>query len=203
MLKKQLKSFFKSRNFFLLVTTIVGVIVLFLVCTQKICRIITFSDSTGLYFYSALVQANAAILSIVGVFIIFRLQSLQSSIDRAVRALLSDTRTTPSPVIEFEKMNLEEKKTFVERGKIEPPIKPLFREWATNEEKISKIRSSIKLPTRLLAFGIVGDSIGLLGANLIHENGVRIESCVLWLFLLLEVYIVIFVVDGIFNAVDG
>ena len=37
-----------------------------------------FSENTGLYFFSALLQANAAILAIVGVFMIFRLQSYQS-----------------------------------------------------------------------------------------------------------------------------
>jgi len=36
-----------------------------------------FSDSTCLYFFSALLQANAAILSIVGVYFIYRVQSVQ------------------------------------------------------------------------------------------------------------------------------
>ena len=34
------------------------------------------SELTGLYFFSALLQADAAILGILGVFIIFRFQSI-------------------------------------------------------------------------------------------------------------------------------
>jgi hypothetical protein len=40
-----------------------------------------FSESTGFYLYSSLLQANAAILSILGVFTIFRVQSIQAAID--------------------------------------------------------------------------------------------------------------------------
>ena len=40
-----------------------------------------FHPTTGLYFFSALLQANAAIFAIVGVFMIFKLEQLQSRID--------------------------------------------------------------------------------------------------------------------------
>ncbi len=40
-----------------------------------------FSESTGFYSYSSLLQANAAILSILGIFTIFRVQSFQSAIE--------------------------------------------------------------------------------------------------------------------------
>ncbi|MCI0691130.1 hypothetical protein L0337_03880 [candidate division KSB1 bacterium] len=193
----------KSLAFWLFITTISGVIALLLLCTQNVCRLITFSDSTGLYFYSALVQANAAILSIVGVFTIFKIQSIQSSIDLVKNILVAEggRRITIDNLVEFDQMSLENKKSAIQNGKYSKAILPLFNNWATQIEKINKIKLSIKLPTRLLVVGIVGDSIGVLAANLVHENGVRIESCVLCLFLLLEIYIVIFVVDGIFKAV--
>ena len=47
-----------------------------------------FSNTTGLYLFSALLQANAAIIAIVGVFGIFRIQSLQSKIEYIKQVLL-------------------------------------------------------------------------------------------------------------------
>jgi hypothetical protein len=40
------------------------------------------SDSTGLYFYSAVFQGNMALLALIGVFIVFKLQKIANDLDR-------------------------------------------------------------------------------------------------------------------------
>lgn len=75
-------------------------------------------ENTGLYFYSSLLQANGAILAIVGVFFIFRIQSLQSTVEGNYLTLLM------SCVNDFERKfyhsfrnhGLEEKIIDVEKG---------------------------------------------------------------------------------------
>ena len=78
-----------------------------------------YSPSTSLYFFSALLQANAAIFSIYGVFVIFKLQSIKSSIDSFITALMQDRGRSihTVEVIDFDGMNIDEKKNHVEEIK--------------------------------------------------------------------------------------
>ena len=41
-----------------------------------------FSDSVGLYFYSAVFQGNMAILALIGVFVVFKLQQLSTQLQQ-------------------------------------------------------------------------------------------------------------------------
>lgn len=40
------------------------------------------SNSSGLYFYSAVIQGNMALLALIGVFIVFKLQKIANDLDR-------------------------------------------------------------------------------------------------------------------------
>lgn len=53
-----------------------------------------FSDSTSLYFYSALLQGNAALISITAMLIIYKKQSLDISFDRLERSCLEYLQKT-------------------------------------------------------------------------------------------------------------
>lgn len=48
-----------------------------------------FSSSTSLYFYSALLQGNAALIALVAVFLIYRKQYLDSSFDKIEKMLVN------------------------------------------------------------------------------------------------------------------
>lgn len=61
------------------------------------------SELTGFYFFSALLQADAAILGILGVFIIFRFQNLQNYIQnlREHIILIAKQRGSQQPFYEW------------------------------------------------------------------------------------------------------
>ena len=135
-----------------------------------------FSDSSSLYFYSALLQANAAILSIVGVFIVFRIQSYQSSIDIIKTALINNRRMVePDDVIMFDNLTISEKEGTI-KGLDNSVLKS---NWLEKETKLKKVKSSVKLPTILLAIGIIINSIGLFTASYIHSNLMNYEFKIL------------------------
>jgi len=48
----------------------------------------TFTDSTSLYFYSAVFQGNMALLALVGVFVIFKLQQISSAIQEKDKIII-------------------------------------------------------------------------------------------------------------------
>lgn len=52
---------------------------------------IIFSDSTGLYFYSAWLQANAAMFAIVFIFAVYKSQSLQNNISYINNLIVSSS----------------------------------------------------------------------------------------------------------------
>jgi hypothetical protein len=115
----------------------------------------TISESTFYYLFSSLLQANAAILSIVGVFIIFRIQNIQSSIDIIKQSLMADQGRFiwPSTVLQFENQSLEQKKT--SQIITNPNLLYQKDKWIEKEELIYKIRRDFKLPLIYLAIGII------------------------------------------------
>ncbi|MFC1561037.1 hypothetical protein ACFL4V_01020 [Candidatus Latescibacterota bacterium] len=121
------------------------------------------SGNTGYYFYSAILQANAAILSIVGVFIIFRIQRLQSTIDIIINSFMTDLErwTNPQWILDFFNSNLEEKKEKYKSYNYERQAMSRFSECIKNEEKLLKIKSIIYIPTLFLSSGIILSTIGL------------------------------------------
>lgn len=169
---------------------------------------IYFSENTGLYFYSALLQANAAILSIVGVFFIFRIQQLKSEID-SIKDYVSfrfqnDARKYYH---EFNLANLEEKNEIIERYKkknyIESDPYHKLPDWYTRELELKKIIGSIKAPTIILAFSILMNTVFLLFAENFHKSSYSIEFSAFLFTLLLEIFVLIFVVKGIFDSLSN
>ncbi len=51
---------------------------------------IVFTENTSLYFYSALLQANAAIIALVGLYTIFHLQNVNSTIEIIKSSLVNE-----------------------------------------------------------------------------------------------------------------
>lgn len=162
-----------------------------------------FSDNTGLYFYSALLQANAAILSIVGVFYIFRIQSNQNSIDILKNLLLSDKGrfTWPESIIEFESLSIKKRKIETEERKYPKQILPQLTKWTNLEEQIITIKASIAFPTCLLSLGIIVYAAGILSANKVHKLVDNLEFQILYGSFLFELFTIHIVVKAILRAI--
>ena len=161
-----------------------------------------FSDNTGLYFFSAILQANAAILSIVGVFIIFRIQSYQSPIDIIRNSFLIEFKkwTNPDWILDFDNSSLEGKKEKFKNAKYDKDTMPRLSEWIKNEEKILKTKSSIILPSLLLSSGAILSIIGLLLINHLHCSFENYEFHILYLFSIFEITTIVSVVKTILNS---
>lgn len=164
-----------------------------------------FSEYTALYFFSALLQANAAILAIAGVFFIFRIQTYQSSIDFLKNYLMnSGTLIGPYSVIEFNNLTQEVRKKRIEENEekkyYELGVIYHLENWIEKHDEILKVKSAIKPPTILLAIGIIINGLGLFFANFIHNSLFANEFIILIIFLIYEIVIIFLVVKGIHKA---
>jgi hypothetical protein len=155
-----------------------------------------FSDSTSLYFFSALLQSNAAIISLVGIFVIFKIQTLQSSIDIIKNSLMSDMGrwTTPSMIVELDILPLSNKIDRIEKDPYRNPyINPQVNTWVKKLKEIEKIKAKIKTPTILIVTSLIAFVIGLMFASYIHKLGDISEFIILSLSTSYEIIIVVFV----------
>jgi hypothetical protein len=161
------------------------------------------SESSGYYFYSAVLQANAAILSIVGVFIIFRIQRLQSTIDLIQNSFLMNLEkyATPEKFSEFFNSTLEKKKEVFEDLHYPNYIMSSLSVCIKNEETILGFNSAIKTPTLLLASGIILSTIGLFFTNFLHSTYGKTEFSLLLVFMIFEIVTIVFVVKTIFKII--
>jgi hypothetical protein len=157
-----------------------------------------FSDSSSLYFYGALVQANAAILSIIGIFVVFRIQSVRSSVD-AVRSVLSADPgkfTAPAEIGRFDRMTLEEKHQWLtnKKARANPsPVLSHFEAWARYLDQIRAIKSSARVPVMLFGITICLFTIGIFLANYIHSVSFAVEFVSMASSVVLEVICVVVV----------
>ena len=93
-----------------------------------------FGESTGLYFYSAVFQGNMALLALVGVFAVFRLQQYQSVLDRFdtivasfVRDVFLTRNQVPFPFSYVDVSQLwDDVKTVATRQKVQGPSDSIY-----------------------------------------------------------------------------
>lgn len=111
------------------------------------------TDTAFLYFFSASFQGLAAILGVLGIFVIFRIQQVSASIDGARNALFSARGFLwPSEVEKFERMTHAEKMSYVAELEKQPNLLlPLFRTWLAAEAQIIQLRETIWRPIGFLA----------------------------------------------------
>ncbi|MFA5994134.1 MAG: hypothetical protein WC823_04190 [Parcubacteria group bacterium] len=74
---------------------------------------ISFSEATSLYFYSALLQGNAALITLVAMFLVYRKQYLDAIFDNLEKrtidylSKIANVATNYSDIFHFEKFNNE------------------------------------------------------------------------------------------------
>jgi len=161
----------------------------------------TFSENTGLYFFSALIQANAAIFSIIGVFYIFRLQSIQSAISDIFNALYNENINIREYAEQFKNKNSDDKKLFVNKLSVEDPISNYYKNWLEYELEQNDIKDKIKNPLITTVILIVLQIIFLIISNGIHSSGIWFESISYLLIGLFQIYVLVIVVNSIISII--
>jgi len=147
-----------------------------------------FSKNSGLYFFSSLLQADAAIFAIVGIFVIYKLQSVQSKIDSIRNYLLGQIGKTTDEleVQKFDELTTEQKMNF------EPSTDKLgllYNKWARLENANDFVKLVVRTPTLFIFIGLTFNSFGLTFASFIHNAGYCVEIIVIGLNLILHLYI--------------
>lgn len=167
---------------------------------------IFFNESTSLYIYSALFQANAAILSIIGVFIIFRLQSLQSHIDTLKNFILTtyEDKHKMTRFFLFEQGDLKMKYQMIEsmdklpeyQGKNDGQsfrVENPFELWFYKERELLQTKNMIKLPIRLLLIALIINGLSLLFATNLHTYHRTFEVDLAYMNILYEFFVLLII----------
>ena len=158
-----------------------------------------FSANTGLYLFSALLQANAAIFAIVGVFGIFRIQSLQSKIEFFKQGLIQPkgrsnrTEMLSEDIIKFDNFNLKDKTNYIEDSKTDDIFKPLLRSWLNTETIIINFKSIIVSSMIYIGIGIIINTFFLINSNTIHKY-FTIEAVIFLLTFIYEIVLIIMLI---------
>jgi hypothetical protein len=160
-----------------------------------------FSENSTFYFYSTILQANAAIFSIVGVFYIFKIQSLQSSLDIIKTGLMNDQgrNSWPQEIMQWDRLNLAEKERKITDGTANKHILASLIFWTETERKIENFKKVIVFPSVLLAFGILLESLSLFSAYYIHSQFSVVEIYFAFTNLVIEFFIIIYVIKTILS----
>lgn len=161
-----------------------------------------FSDNSALYLYSAILQANAALLSVTAIFVIFKIQSLQSSIDVKKTALSSDfgDHTNPSEVNIFDDMTIKNKKDWIQNRRASQYLTtPHFETWLRELEQIENIKMIIVIPTALMGISIPYFALSLYFAIYIHFLSAILESAIMIISIIFESFCLIYIIRSIFT----
>jgi len=155
-----------------------------------------FYDYTSIYLFSALLQANAAILAIVGVFGIFKIQSIQAKIDSMKNWSSFNTGWDPNNMDAFEKKTAEEQKNQISDIH-ESPLNNILTNILKYNDEISFIKPMIISSSKLMGFGIIIDTIGIICSKIIHNQSPFIELGILIIVLLFHLFLIVKTVQSI------
>lgn len=153
-----------------------------------------FSEFTGFYFHSSLLQAQAAIFSIVGIFIVFKIQIIKSSIENCKQMLIA-LKVYPSTITEFELMDEKQRNdNYIKAGK--GSIQITFKRWDNYDKDIVLIRNNVIWPIICLIIGMVANTLGLILACFINKVFI-VELIVLSVIAIFFVYTLVIVYQSI------
>lgn len=188
---------------YIFATSFLIVSILFIVlATFKIFPCSPFSSNTGLYLYSALIQANAAIFSIIGVFFIFRLQSVQSAITNIFNGLYNENIGVRQGAYKFKNMSLEEKKIYIDSLSGDDHISNDYRTWFNYEEELEDNKSKIKTPLIVIAVLIILQIIFLVISDGINKLGFKYEISAFIIIVSFQIYVLSIVVNSILSIIN-
>lgn len=149
------------------------------------------SDSSGLYLFSALLQANAAILALLAVFAVFRIQTLANRVSTMREYLLQHGPSYQIPrqrVVEFEWASPAEKERMI--GETPDPAIEFglaqsgatqFRRWRDADIAINETKTSLAAPIVALTSLMVISAFGIIYAVAVHSSWPQGEPYLLFL----------------------
>ena len=177
----------------------IGLIVILIFVLPKIFVDTLFSENTGLYFYSALVQSNAALFSILAIFIIFRLQYISSSIMSIRSELMGVNPMVADRARAFFEHDSEGRKHFIESiiTNIDHYIKQLYINADKHLDEREKIKEMYLRPMILLLLIIMFQVILLLLASGIHSIGAIHEASVFGFVIIVQIFALILILKNI------
>lgn len=158
-----------------------------------------FTENSGYYFYSSLLQANAAIISIFGVFFIYKVQSLHSAISDIFNSICQISSTAMDYALKFKAMDLEQKKERLKAYNRDDPVSKFYKQWYEAVVDLVKIKEKIIKPSILLTTAIILQSIFLLLSNDIHLQGSDYEFISFLLTIFYESYVLILLSKTIYE----
>ena len=167
-----------------------------------------FSENTGLYLYSALLQANAAILSLIGIYYIFKIQSLKLELEALKNYVFHNSGSTAakSYYYNFNMTDLTGKKNILEKiietKQLDKDPYNKFPTWFKIEIDIAFITKSVKFPSLLLAISIMLYAVCIVFAYQIHLQKSSYEIISFTVVLLVELYTIIMIIRGIFKVMQ-
>jgi len=153
---------------------------------------IIFTESTGLYFYSALLQANAAIIALVGLYTTFRIQSAYSNIESIKNYFLAGNQNIRDFGIEFEEKTYAEKRSYLYDMEFTNLERKQLKRWFDNLTLINTLKRGIIVPTILLAVALISDSFFLFYSTSLHQHCPNIE--ITWAMVNLSYEIILVIV---------
>jgi hypothetical protein len=147
-----------------------------------------FTEYSAYYFFSAWLQADAALISIIVIFVIFRLQTLNSRINDLKMALFNmPNRIFPADITKFERYSPLEREEFINKkseDRYTSEIAKIFKYWDLTLEKVDYIKKDMKLPILFLAIVLGFCGLALFMSNYIHSIGFWWE-CSITIFMLI------------------
>ncbi len=165
-----------------------------------------FADFSSAYFFSACLQANASIIALIGVFWIFRIQSINSNIDSIKialsmeRGITSDLKLEPDIITIFELKDTDERKNYIEKQVENESAKSLLKSWLEKDVNKTDIMNSIKTPIIIIAIGLVIDAVCLVFSNFIHSLCIMVELSIISVALLYQILIIFKVVKNVIDT---
>ena len=160
---------------------------------------------TGLYFYSSLLQANAAIISIVAIFFIFRVQSLHLATEGYYNALIASCENNLEKKLYhiFRSHSLKEKIEDVEKGNFNESFhKDIMLSCIDNIKVVNKTKGSIIFPMIILSIAIIINISGLLLTNFLHSLGSIIEIKFFSIVFLFQIYCLATLIKGVYKSIN-
>lgn len=154
------------------------------------CEQLIFSDSTGLYFYSAWLQANAAMFAIVFIFAVYKLQSLQNAISNIKTGIVYNApfqingemmRMFFDPLTRDEAINSVEDKYWVNELEV----------MSNSIKSRKKIRKLVKPIFILLPISLIANGMMITISSNLHNMGYYFEAVPLFAILIFQIYLVI------------
>lgn len=182
-------SYLKKYKVFLLILTISVAVLIFVLFRMNFSLV--FTENTGFYFYSTLIQSNAAIISIFGLFYIFKLQSIRSTIEEHYNSMIGVNIIVNEEVRKYRFSTMKEKKEIIDNYPKNDDVLQKYIKYYSLEESIVDIKQKMKFPTIAIIILISFETLFLLICSSIHNLGSFYEFIVFSVVLIFQVYILI------------